>query len=539
MNRDFKIGAEARQNLKEALDNISEAVGSTMGPGGANFGFDKYGTDMRMTSTFSKDGLTVLRALDFPEQPAWQAVLQYCRQASSHSFVASGDGTTSTIVLANAVASAVMSANTKYPQYFARLLEKDSMAAIDSIRRESIRSDEAIKKVALTSCNGDEELADIVIESINQSSAFGSILVNKNPASNERYKIEKQDGYSNCSGYNYNSTLAVSASEEAASSKSIAWKNPYVAIFNGNLLSSEQLKPIVDSWTESCKAEARPLVIVAYEVGDDVVNKLLPLNRRVKTLDGNLGVFVVKPRLTAEALSGLQVVRDIASFTGISDDNIIDGGNYKNVTPEYLGTCGSVSISQSTTAFLGRSKDHWVEKRILQNSSIVEEARSDFDKEITKVRNAELAEGLVQVQIGGGMLPDLQERADRFDDASKAAQSCMREGALPGCGCSYIRAATLAGVHPALEKAFRAVHETVLRNFGVSPNTDFVPMPGKSVRIAKDGLSAEHGDALELDVLDACETVCAVIQNGVALGVKIATLGGYSFRRKNDDPLLQ
>jgi len=535
--RDFKVGIEAQKELMKALNEIAEAVGSTMGPGGRSFGYDKWGTDMRLSSSFSKDGLTVLRALDFPDAPAYQAVLQYCRQASSHSFITSGDGTTSTIVLANAVAKAVTNEKSKYPQYLARILEADARAAVEEIQKEAVKTPETVRKVALTSCNGDEELADIVIKSIGMSSAFGSILVEKNAASSERYSINQQDGYSNCSGYNYNSTFALSASESAASSKTIEWENPYVALFNGALLSATQVDPIVMAWTEACKKTASSLVIVAYDVGDEVTNKLLVLNRKL-SING-VGIFVVKPRLTAEVLAGLQVMRDIAAFTGVSDDMIIDGGNYTEVTPDYLGTCSKTKISQNNTAFLGRAENHWVDKRILQNQSIVEEARSDFDREITKIRNAELAEGLVLVQIGGGMLPEIQERADRFDDASKAAQSCMRAGALPGAGASYIRAAVRAGVHKALEVAFRTIYETVLFNFGSDSNPDFLPGPGNTVKVDSETMTIKEGNALEMDVLDACETVCAVIQNGVSLGVTIATLGGYSYRTKENDPILQ
>ena len=162
--------------------------------------------------------------------------------------MASGDGSSSSIVLANAVAKAVRSCNSKYPQAFARQLESEANAAIEAIRNEAIQGEHITRKVALTSTNGDEELADVVIEAIKSSSAFGTLLVEKSPASKVRYKINRQDGYSNCNGYNYNSTFALSASPEAASSKPINWKSPAVVLFNGNLIQANQLDPILKSW---------------------------------------------------------------------------------------------------------------------------------------------------------------------------------------------------------------------------------------------------------------------------------------------------
>jgi hypothetical protein len=243
--------------------------------------------------------------------------------------------------------------------------------------------------------------------------------------------------------------------------------------------------------------------------------------------------MIVKPRLTAETYSSLQVMRDLAAFCGIKENLIVDGGNFKDLSQDFFGTCGKVSIAQTSTAFLGRNKNHWVTERIQQNQSIVDMARSEFDRQITAIRNAELSEGLVKVEIGGGLLPDLQERADRFDDASKAAQSCMKHGALPGCGVSYIRAGKLAGVGPELTEALKKIHATVMLNYGVTPKFDYPPQ--HTVRIDSSGVTEGH--VSDLKVYDACETVCSAIQNGVSLGIQVAIAGGYSYRprRMEDD----
>jgi chaperonin GroEL (HSP60 family) len=443
--------------------------------------------------------------------------------------------TSSTLVLANAVSQAIMnSQNGKVPQQLARIIEAEAKAAIAAIRAEAIKDEDTVKYVAMTSSNGDEELTNVVLEAIKQSSAYGTLVVEKAPASSVRYKISKQDGYSNCSGYNYNNTLALSASTngEAAASRAIEWENPYVLLFNGNLHMPTQIDPIINVWSASVAQNPKSLVVVCYEVSDEVCNKLLVVNRQAAK--HGVGVMIIKPRLTAETYSALQVMRDLAAFCGIKENLIVDGGNFKDLSQDFFGTCGKISIGQTSTAFLGRNKNHWVTERIQQNQSIVENARSEFDRQITAIRNAELSEGLVKVEIGGGLLPDLQERADRFDDASKAAQSCMKHGALPGCGVSYIRAGKLAGVGPELTEAFKKIHATVLLNYGVDPKFDYPPQ--HTVRIDSNGITEGH--VSDVKVYDACETVCAAIQNGVSLGIQVAIAGGYSYRprRMEDDP---
>jgi chaperonin GroEL (HSP60 family) len=392
------------------------------------------------------------------------------------------------------------------------------------------------------------------LEAIKQSSAFGTLVVEKNPASPVRYKISKQDGYSNCGGYNYNNTLALSASAngEAAASRPIEWNDPHVLIFNGNIHLIPQIDPILAAWAKTSTNNPKNLIIICHEVSDEICNKLLVVNRQMAK--HGIAVFVVKPRLTAEINSSLQVVRDIAAFCGISEKKIVDGGNFKDLDESFFGTCSKASIALNQTAFLGRAENHWVDERIKQNHSIVENARSEFDRQITSIRNAELSEGLVKVEIGGGLLPDLQERADRFDDASKAAQSCMRHGALPGCGVSYIRAGELANVGKELRQALQTIHKTVLLNYGVQfskkhpisildkvagllptkKETNVSYPRGVTVRIDESGL--REGKVEDLKVYDACETICSVILNGVSLGCQVAIAGGYSYRqRKQED----
>jgi len=534
IKRENALSGDASKELSSALSFIADAVKTTLGPGGRPFGFDKFMPDRNIMPSFTKDGLTVLKALSF-DHPAWQAVLQYCKQASALSVMASGDGTTSTIVLADKVCQGILKSNVKYPQAYARQVVAEANRAIAAIRAEALRGDDVVRAVALTSANGDEELTDVVLEAIKHTSSFGSIQTIKNPTVKERYKITRVDGYSGVLGYNYNQTFATSANPAAASNQPIVWRSPVVALFNGHLLLEDQIEPILRAWQGSEDHKNRPLLVVAHDIGDQVVHKLLVLNRKLAGIGSTAAVFMVCPRMTAEMHSSLQVMRDLASYCGISEQGIIDGGSYKNANVSHFGTCDMVRIGMNTTAFMGRASNHWVVERVAQNQAIVDAARADADREFTRLRNAELAEGLVKVEIGGGSSPDLQERDDRFDDASKAAIAAMKNGALPGAGSSYIRAGQLAKVGPVLNSALEAVVKQVFENFGEDIDTSYyAPEAGKTSAII-DG-QIKYVDAVDARVLDSVDTVCAVIQNGVQLGVSIATIGGYSFRRNEDAP---
>ena len=525
MKPKVRTGKQAIKDMYESLKTISDAVGTTLGPGGRPFVFDRIDVSGRVSATYTKDGLTVMRSLGF-EEPYAEAVLSFCRQAASHSVIESGDGTSSTVILAAAIAEQILKTNHKWPQAFARKLDKESKFAIEAIKKESFFGDDVVRKVALTSTNGDEELTDITLDAIQKSSAHGAIIVEKNPASKIRYRITTQDGYSHCHGYSYSNTLAWSASEKAASNEPIEWENPCVAIFNGNLLQEKQITNILKGWNKVLENDVKNLVIVAYEVGDEIINKLLVINRTFAKKGA--GIFIVRPRLSAEIDSGLQCLRDIAAFCGVTDSQVIDGGNYQNADESFFGTCSKIRITPTNSVFMGRSKLHWVDQRIQQNLNIASEARSQADKEMTIKRNAQLTEGLVKVEVGAGMIPDLQERADRLDDASKAAQACLRNGALPGCGVSYIRAGELINASTPLKNALNVIHHQILENYGIEKRKIKKLKKGETVKITEE--EAITGNALDLGILDATDTVCSVIKNGVELGIQIAILGGYSLR---------
>lgn len=514
------IGESSRQAAVESLRLIADAVGSTLGPQGRPFVFERLGADQRLKPTVSKDGLTVLNSLEFAD-PISNSVHYFAQQAAAHSVLASGDGTTSTVVLAAAVARAIFDQKALMPQAFARQIRREAILAMDRIRKEADRSDDCVKKVAMTSANGDEELVEHALKAIRMSSAFGTVVVEKSPASRERYRVFKTDGYSYCKGYNYNNVFASSASDAAAENSPFEWQSPHVCILNGNLILPEMLDKILAAFQTICNQQGsgQKLVIFTYETSDDILNRLIVFNRKMAAQ--GVGVFIAKPRLSAEINSGLQIWRDLCAYTA---STMIDGGNYNTIVPAYFGTCDKVRITPTQTILLGRAPGHWVETRIQQNQNIVETAESQFDKEITAIRNGELAEGLVKVEVGGGLLPDIQERADRFDDAAKAAQSCLRSGALPGCGASYIRAAELVGACDALAGAMHTIHQKIMENFGAEPVVQFEQ--GQTCRIDDNG--AMMGNFQELGVMDAAETVCAVIKNGVELGILVATLGGYS-----------
>jgi len=513
------VGPSARKSATESLSRIADAVATTLGPKGMPFIFEKENSlDGKPTPAVTKDGLTVLRSLHFID-PVDYAVHAMCVQASSHTVLASGDGTSSSIVRAAAVARAIGTSleHTDKPQKLAREILKQAQAAITAIKAESDTSTEMARVVAETSANGDSELADVVLEAVAKSSAFGSIILERNPATSTRYEVKTQDGLVAGRGYEGSRQLGSSIAVEVGQNTPFSLSTPLVLCYDGELHTKDQIGLILNKINSSLGLNFT-LVVAAYEIGQEVINVCTQVN----LANPNVKIWVHSMRELAETNHRWHKLHDLAAFTGATVLNFATVS--EELSLDSLGTCSSITVSGDKSVYTGRSPKHKIPLRAVQNSNALEHATSPFDKEMIKTRNAELTSGLTKLIIGGGHTANLQERSDRADDAIKAAQACMKSGALPGCGASYIRAGELAAVGPELKTALASIHEKIMENYGVDPITSFAA--GETVCITDDGFA--KGNFKELNLADSFETVAAVIKNGVELGVLLATLGGMS-----------
>jgi chaperonin GroEL len=513
------VGNEARQKAVDSLEFIAKAVGTTLGPKGLSFILERNNSlDGNPSPVISKDGITVMKSFSFSDS-IQNAVHNFCIQASSHTLYRAGDGTSSSVVLAAEIAKGILKSDPERPQAFARQIQAQANRAIEAIAKEVDKSPELAEMVALTSSNGDAEMVGWVMKAVKDNPVFGSIIIERSPAEQERYRLIKQDGLTGGRGYNQHLQFAHSFSDKTAENAPFDVDSPYILLYDGDLISATQITPILNSLSTQLQPPWS-LVIVAYEIGQEVANILAEINLRQKA--NKIKLWASSIRLTAEVNSGWHKLQDISAFTGAT---VINHSNAETVTANNLGQCSRVQVTPEKTVFMGRAPNHWIPKRALQNENGIENSATELDKERIKERNAELVSGLVKLVVGGGHMASIGERADRCDDAIKAAQACLRSGALPGCGAAYVRAAELACVGPELKTAFGCIHKQIMDNFGTAPMEKFAK--DETAAITEDG-SVVVGDFRNLKVADSYDTVAAVIKNATELGILFSTLGGYS-----------
>src|SRR5215204_743986 len=98
MAKQILFNEEARRALKRGVDQVADAVKTTLGPRGRNVAIDKkFGAP-----TVTHDGVTVAKEIELKD-PFQNMGAQMLKEAASKTNDVAGDGTTTSTVLAQAM----------------------------------------------------------------------------------------------------------------------------------------------------------------------------------------------------------------------------------------------------------------------------------------------------------------------------------------------------------------------------------------------------------------------------------------------------
>ena len=166
MSKIIKFDREAKEKLQAGIDKVNKAVSVTMGPFGRNVLIEKEHGQVSST----KDGVSVAKTIVL-EDPIENMAATVIKQAAQKTVDAAGDGTTTSTVLAHAIASQALQA-TAYASTNATQVKKGIEEAVKAVVAElkemstPITDEKQIKQIATLSANGDEEIGNLVATAI-------------------------------------------------------------------------------------------------------------------------------------------------------------------------------------------------------------------------------------------------------------------------------------------------------------------------------------------------------------------------------------
>jgi chaperonin GroEL len=422
MSKIIKFDTEARDLLKQGVDQLANAVKVTLGPKGRNVVIEKKFGAPQIT----KDGVTVAKEVEL-EDKFENTGAQLVKSVASKTGDDAGDGTTTATILTQSIVNEGLKNVTAgaNPMDLKRGIDKAVNKVVDFIKANAeIVGDnyDKIEQVATVSANNDPEIGKLLADAMRKVSKDGVITIEESKTRDTSIGVVEgmqfDRGY--LSGYFVTDTDKMECVME----------NPYILIYDKKISNLKEFLPILQPAAES----GRPLLVIAEDVDSEALTTLV-----VNRLRGGLKICAVKAPGFGDRRKAM--LEDIAVLTGgvvISEEK---GLKLDQATLEMLGTAKKVTVSKDNTTIVdGAGEKQNIADRVAQIKNEIANTTSSYDKEKLQERLAKLSGGVAVLYVGANSEVEMKEKKDRVDDALCATRAAIEEGVVVGGGTTYIRA---------------------------------------------------------------------------------------------------
>ena len=421
MAKEIKFNIKAREELKNGVDALADAVKVTLGPKGRNVIIErKFGAPH-----ITKDGVTVAREIEL-EDPFQNMGAQLVKEVASKTGDQAGDGTTTATVLAQAIVNVGLKnvAAGANPMDLKRGIDKAVSKVVEGIKAQSREVDDdfgKIENVARISANNDEKIGKLIAEAMQKVTRDGVITVEE--AKGTETSVGIVEGMEFDRGYI--SPYFVTNTEKME----CEMDSPYILLYDKKISNLKDMLPVLEQTAQS----GRGLLIIAEDVDNEALATLV-----VNRLRGSLKICAVKAPGFGDRRK--EMLEDIAILTGGTVISEVKGMQLANATINDLGTAEKITVNKDNTIIVnGAGSKEAIEARVNQIKAQMEATTSSYDKEKLQERLAKLAGGVAVLYIGAPSEVEMKEKKDRVDDALSATRTAIAEGIVPGGGVAYIR----------------------------------------------------------------------------------------------------
>jgi chaperonin GroEL len=507
------FGDDGRKKLINGIKTISGAVKSTLGPSGHTVLIESPQHTHGITVT--KDGVTVAKAVSLVD-PVENLAVQMMKEASDRTSISAGDGTTTSIVLTEAlVLKGIELIDENNKTDVLRDMVKLTDEVIERLKDKSRAvTKENIMDVATISANNDKKLGKIIADVYNEVGADGEVKVDKSQTSETYYEATR--GIKVDRGYSSPMFINDQKKDECI------LDDTYVLVSDAeisNILSIESiLKPIIQ--------ENKRLLIIA-PCSNNVLNTLA-----ANVVKSKLKVCVIQP--PNFGYKQHELMQDISIAVGATYFSEKTGDDLSSMKIEDLGHASKIISNGTSTIIIKdeKAKSNSVDERVKQLRQAHMNASKKADKEFILSRIASLTGGIGVIYAGGKTDLEQKELYDRIDDAVCAVRSALEEGIVPGGGlalfneaCVYAKLESVAGkiMHHALEAPLRQI----LVNAGIPTEVVYTedrldnPLLLAPFDWGYDVKNRRDGNMYEMGIIDPLKVTKNALQNAVSVAVTI------------------
>jgi len=505
--------------VSKTLDIMATSVGSTLGPGGNAVLIERDGLPPLAT----KDGVTVAKALGM-DKAENNIIIEAAKEICINTAKDAGDGTTTAIVLANAIVKHgqnFVRENAKYnPQRIVNDLEdvyEDVIVPYIKKQSRPVDNEDKLKNVATISANGDLRIANVVVEAVLSAGDDGKVLIEE--AQGNQMRVENIDGYIITSGLKELGQLGPMFINDKTNQQ-VKMDNGYVFLYNGSINDLKVTAYIQDA-IEGTEMYGSPLIIMAHDFADSVMDKLA-LN-----IKGGITLCPVKTPRSGLPNSRTIFLEDMAAYTG---GRVIDPSNIDEMDETVFGQFTFAKCNMYETFITSLSDPNDIESRLNELKAIEDSCFSDMDKMHVRANIAKLTGGISTIYVGGVSDLQVRERKARVEDAVEAVRSAIAEGYIAG-GCKVqIELAKLIEKHPAYKpswnimvQALKEPFRLLLENCGESFDAIYPLIKGDTIF---DANLHKLVNPYEAGIIEPAKVARVAIGNALSVASLLITLGG-------------
>ena len=423
MSKIISFDKQAKEKLKSGIEQVTKAVATTMGPYGRNVLIEREHGQVSST----KDGVSVAQTVEL-EDPIENMAATIIKQAAVKTVDAAGDGTTTSTVLAHAIAVEALDA-TAYASTNATQIKRGIDAAVKEVVKglkelsQDISDEAQIKQVATLSANGDTEIGELVATAMDKVGREGIVTVEESRTGET--SLEVVEGLQFDRGYKSHYMVTDNNTMQAVLTDSL------VLIYEKRISAAKDLLPIL----ESVSTQNKSLLIIAEDITDEALAVLI-----VNKMRGTLKVCAVKAPDFGDRRT--LILEDIATLTGGSLVSPDKGMKLDKFNMDWFGQARTITVSKDTTTIVdGKGDTEKIEARISElKKQIDRPGVSPYEMEKLQERLAKMIGGVAIINVGGGTEIEMKEKKDRLDDALQATKAALEEGITPGAGVALLHA---------------------------------------------------------------------------------------------------
>jgi chaperonin GroEL len=514
MAKELRFGAEARALLLAGVDQLAEAVKSTLGPKGRNAILEKITGSPVVTN----DGVTIAREIHLRDQFENMGA-QLVKEAAIKTNDIVGDGTTTATVIAQAIIQEGIRAigDGANPVLVKRGIDMAVGRLVEHLQSVAypVETEHDYARVAAISANDDEAVGAVIGKALHTVGDGGIVTVEESAV--HGMTVDFVEGFEVENGYLSPYLVTNPASLEAVVD------DPYILLCSEKISKVQQLMPLLDKIMRA----PRPLVIMAETVEGTALSMLV--HNHVN------GVFqCLAVRAPGFGDRRLHKLEDIAAITGGAVYSRQSGFTLETMTLDQLGRARQVRANaERTTIIDGGGSAADVEFRLGQLRAELERATFGVDEDVLTERIGALSGKVAVIKVGAPTPAELKELQHRVEDALAATRAAMAEGIVAGGGVALLHAEPVlddlevkddyaTGVE-IVRKVLSAPAYLIAANAGYSGEEVVARITGLGRDEGFDALAGRFGNMIEMGIIDPLRVARSALQNGASVAGLLLT----------------